>query len=135
MFYRDILDRAMRVEGSIEHLRERADTILATHLSTMAHQQNETMRTLGIMASIFLPLTLLATIYGMNFEHMPELSWRWSYFVVLGFISTVALSTVWWFWARRWMNLGRGRLGRFAPSAVNWHKLPRRAGQIARRHN
>ena len=93
------------------------------------------MRTLDIMASIFLPLTLLASIYGMNFEHIPELSWRWSYFAVVGFIGTVALSTVWWFWARRWVTLGRWLPSRTAPSTVERDKLPSRARHVARRHN
>jgi hypothetical protein len=87
------------------------------------------------MASIFLPLTLLATIYGVSFEHMPGLSWRWSYLGAVGFIGTVALSAAWWSCARRRVTLGRWRRSKAVPSAVERGKRPSRAGHVARRHN
>jgi magnesium transporter len=123
IYYRDIYDEMVRIESSIENLRERTDTILTTHMSAIANQQNETMKTLSLIAAIFLPLTLLAGIYGMNFGYMPELGFRYGYFIVLGVMVTVAGGVVWWFWARRWLAAGRQRLERFVPTAVDPERL------------
>ena len=132
VFYRDVYSRVTRIEASIENLRERADTIQATYLSAMANQQNESIRMLSVIAAVFLPLTLLAGIYGMNFEHMPELAWRWSYFAVLGFMGLVSVSTLWWFVTRRRGSLGRRRPGRLAPSAVELERPIGYVGHMAR---
>jgi magnesium transporter len=113
----------VRIESSIENLRERIDTILTTHMSAIANQQNETMKILSLIAAIFMPLTLLAGIYGMNFYYMPELRFQYSYFIVLGVMVTVAGGVVWWFWARKWLAAGRKRLERFVPTAVDPERL------------
>ena len=55
----------------------------------------------------FLPLALIAGIYGMNFEYMPELKVPWAYFAVLGFMGAVGAVIIWWFWARKWFTRGR----------------------------
>lgn len=133
VFYRDVHDRLARIQASVDNLRERADTILAIYLSAMAHQQNETMKILSVVALIFLPLSLLAGIYGMNFQYMPELAWRWGYFVVLGAMAAIATGVVWWFWARRWVAAGRGRLGRFVPAAMDPERLATYVGHMAHR--
>jgi magnesium transporter len=90
--------------GTIENLQDRIETILTIYLSAVVIQQNESMRTLTRMATIFLPLTLLASIYGMNFQNMPELAWRWGYISVLGSMFAVATVIVLWFWARTWYH-------------------------------
>ncbi|MFA5368371.1 MAG: magnesium/cobalt transporter CorA, partial [Dehalococcoidia bacterium] len=89
IFYRDIYDHIVRIEDMNQTLRDRADNALSTYLSSVANRQNEVMKVLSIVAAIFLPLTLLAGVYGMNFENMPELNWRWGYFAVIGFMATV----------------------------------------------
>ncbi|MDH5695206.1 MAG: magnesium/cobalt transporter CorA [Dehalococcoidia bacterium] len=76
IFYRDIYDHLVRIEDLSQGIRDGADNALATYLSSVANRQNETMRVLSIVATIFLPLTLVAGIYGMNFEYMPELNWE-----------------------------------------------------------
>jgi magnesium transporter len=123
IYYRDIYDEMVRIESSIENLRERIDTILTTHMSAIANQQNETMKILSLIAAIFMPLTLLAGIYSMNFDYMPELRFQYSYFIVLGVMVTVAGGVVWWFWARKWLAAGRKRLERFVPTAVDPERL------------
>ncbi|NQW22675.1 MAG: magnesium/cobalt transporter CorA [SAR202 cluster bacterium] len=132
VFYRDAYDRQARLQGAVEILRERSDTMLATYLSAIAHQQNETMKTLSVFAAIFLPLSLLAGIYGMNFDNMPELHYRWAYPAVLGGMGTVAASTIWWFWARRWFTGGRRRLARFVPAAIDPERLISHVSRFAR---
>jgi magnesium transporter len=96
IYYRDIYDEMVRIESSIENLRERIDTILTTRMSG---------------------------IYGMNFDYMPELRFQYSYFIVLGVMVTVAGGVVWWFWARKWLAAGRKRLERFVPTAVDPERL------------
>lgn len=132
VFYRDAYDRLTRLQGSVEILRERSDTLLTTYLSAIAHQQNETMKTLSVFAAIFLPLSLLAGIYGMNFEHMPELQHRWAYPAVLGVMGTVAASTIWWFWLRTWFTASRRRLERFVPASVDPERLMGHVSRLAR---
>jgi magnesium transporter len=132
IYYRDIYDAVARLESYIDNLRDRTDTILSTYMSVVANQQNETMKTLSLVAAVFLPLGLLAGIYGMNFEYMPELGFRYGYFVVLGTMITVALSVFWWFWARYWFRAGRKRLEKFVPSAVDPERLINYVGQVTR---
>jgi magnesium transporter len=132
IYYRDIYDAVARLESFIDNLRDRTDTILATYMSVVANQQNETMKTLSLVAADFLPLRLLAGIYGMNFEFMPELGFKYGYFIVLGTMITVALSVFWWFWARYWIRAGRRRLEKFVPSAVDPERLINYVGQVTR---
>jgi magnesium transporter len=107
IYYRDIYDHLVRIEDLNQTIRDRADNALATYLSSVANKQNETMKVLSIIAAIFLPLTLVAGIYGMNFEYMPELRVPWAYFAVLGFMGIVIIGVMWWFWARNWIAWGR----------------------------
>jgi len=123
IFYRDIYDHLIRIEDLNQAIRDRTDNALATYLSSMANRQNETMRVLSMVATIFLPLTLLAGIYGMNFENMPELSWPWGYFAVLGVIAAVILILLWWFWARNWITWGRRQAVRITSLVVDPEKL------------
>jgi magnesium transporter len=107
IFYHDVYDHLVRNEDLNGTLRERCDNILTTYLSSIANKQNETMRVLSIVATIFMPLTLLTGIYGMNFKYMPELSLPWGYYAVVGFIGVAILGLVLWFWARNWITWGR----------------------------
>jgi magnesium transporter len=133
IFYRDVYDHIVRIEDLGQSLRDRADNALATHLSSVANRQNETMRVLSLVATIFLPLALLAGIYGMNFENMPELSWEWGYFAVLGFIGVVVVITLSSFWARQLIAWGRRRMRRVGLFAVDPEKLVGYIGDIAKR--
>ena len=110
IFYRDVYDHIVRLEDVDQSLRDRADNALATHLSAVANKQNETMKVLSVVATIFLPLALVAGIYGMNFEYMPELGWHWGYFAVLGFVGAAIVAVVSWFWARSLIAWGRRRV-------------------------
>ncbi|MDA0988006.1 MAG: magnesium/cobalt transporter CorA [Chloroflexi bacterium] len=133
IFYRNVYDNIIRMEDLNQSLIERADTALSLYLSAVANRQNETMRVLSIVASIFLPLSLLAGIYGMNFENMPELKWPWAYFVVLGFMVTVAGGVLWTFWAKKWVSAGSKRVTRAATFAVDAEHLRSIANSLRRR--
>lgn len=102
IYFRDIYDHVVRVEEMVESLRELADGVLSTYLSAMNNRMNEIMKVLSIVAAVFLPLTLIASIYGTNFENMPELSWQWGYFGMLGVLAIIAIGLVAYFRWRRW---------------------------------
>ncbi len=123
IFYRDIFDHIVRIEDLNQTIRDRAANALSTYLSSVANRQNDVMKLLSTVATIFLPLSLLAGIYGMNFEYMPELSWRWGYFAVLSVMGAAVISLVWWFWARQWISLGRRRITRLKIFTVEPNKL------------
>jgi magnesium transporter len=129
IFYRDIYDHLVRIEDLNQSIRDSADNAMATYLSSVANRQNETMKVLSMVATIFLPLTLVAGIYGMNFEYMPELGWSWGYFAVLGLIAFVIIGAMWWFWARNWISWGRRRIKRVRPFAVEPKRLAGYLGQ------
>lgn len=122
-YYRDIYDTILRIDGQNETLRDRADTTLSVYLSLVANQQNDLMRVLAVVATVFMPLGLIAGIYGMNFEYIPELRVRWGYFAVLGVMATAIAAVLWVFWARRWISLGRRQLERFRPTTVAPERL------------
>ena len=106
-FYRDIYDHLVWIEDMSQILASRTESTLLVYLLSAANRQNEIMATLAVVATIFLPLGLITGIYGMNFKYMPELSWHWGYFAVLGLLLAVATLTVWWTLARRWIQLRR----------------------------
>jgi magnesium transporter len=132
IFYRDVYDHLVRIEDLNQNIRDMADNALATYLSSVANRQNETMRVLSIVATIFLPLTLLAGIYGMNFEYMPELQWRWGYFAVLGIMGAAIVSVIWRFWASRWIGWGRKQVRRVGLFTVEPERLKGYLGHLAR---
>ena len=122
-YYRDIYETILRIEGQNETLRDRADTTLSVYLSLVANQQNDLMRVLAVVATVFMPLGLIAGIYGMNFEYIPELGFRWGYFAVLGVMATAIAGVLWVFWARRWISIGRRQLVRFRPTTIAPERL------------
>ncbi len=129
-FYRDIHDRLVWIAEMNLALASRTDTALSIYLLAASNRQNETMKTIAIVAAVFLPMTVITGIYGMNFEHMPELKWRWGYFAVLGVLATIGGATLWWFWARQWIGWGRKEAARrIRPFAVETERL---LGQVIR---
>ena len=123
LFYRDVYDHIVRIQDLNQTLRDRADNALSTYLSSLANRQNETMRVLSMVATIFLPLALVAGVYGMNFDNMPELHSPWAYFAVLGFMGFVIATAVYLFWARNWLTWGKRKVTRVAPFAVDPQRL------------
>lgn len=102
LYFRDIYDHTVRVEEMIDSVRDLADSALNTYLSSVNNRINEVMKTLAIVTVIFMPLTLIAGIYGTNFDNVPEFTWRYGYPVMLIVMLALALSLVAWFRYRRW---------------------------------
>ena len=104
IYLRDVYDRTVQLLDMVETTRDLAASLVEIHLSISSNRANQIMQTLTIMASIFIPLTFIAGVYGMNFEHMPELTWAWGYPAVLGLMLSVSLGLLLWFRARGWLG-------------------------------
>ena len=104
LFYRDVYGHMVHIGDLNQLVRETAENAVAMYMSVLVVRQNETVKTLSILAGIFAPLTLIASIYGMNFEHMPELGWRWGYFAVLGTMLLVGIIAGLAFGGARWVT-------------------------------
>ncbi len=98
----DVHDHAIGVIDGIESCRDILSGMLDLHLSTMSNRMNEVMKVLTMIATIFIPLTFLAGIYGMNFQYMPELGWRWGYFGIWGVMVAVAGAMLIYFKRKDW---------------------------------
>jgi magnesium transporter len=109
VYLRDADEHMGQVMGRVDFCREIAVGLMDMYLSTASHRQNEIMKILTLMASIFIPLTFIAGIYGMNFEHMPELNRPGAYFTVLGVMAAVALIMLIYFRRRGWLGRARRR--------------------------
>jgi magnesium transporter len=104
MYFRDVYDHMVSIEDLNLNVRDSAENAVNTYLSAVANRQNETMKVLAVVGAIFLPLTLLSGIYGMNFDYMPELTWRYAYFAVVGFMLSVITAALVLFWKRGWLR-------------------------------
>jgi len=103
IYFRDVFDHVLRITESIESHRDMLSGLLDIYISSVSNKMNEVMKVLTVFASIFIPLTFIAGIYGMNFEYMPELKWRWAYptlWVSFIFIPTVLLI---YFKRKKWL--------------------------------
>ena len=106
LFLRDTLDHTVQVVDVTESYRELAGNLMDLHLSTTSNRTNDVMKVLTIMASIFIPLTFIAGVYGMNFDAMPELHARWAYPAVLATMVVVAVGMLIYFRRRGWLGDG-----------------------------
>lgn len=102
-FLRDLADHVSQIIETIDSYRELVPGLLDVYLSTTSNRMNSVMKTLTIVSAIFIPLTFIAGIYGMNFDNMPELRTRTGYFWVLGAMLAIAVGEVIYFKRRGWM--------------------------------
>ncbi len=103
LFLRDLYDHTIQVIDSIEAYRDIISGMKDTYLSSLSNRMNEVMKVLTIIATIFIPLTFIAGIYGMNFQFMPELAWRWSYPIIWIIIGITGISMFIFFKRKRWL--------------------------------
>ncbi|MFP4390648.1 MAG: magnesium/cobalt transporter CorA, partial [Desulfococcaceae bacterium] len=101
-FLRDLRDHVLQVAENVEIFREMAAGLLDLYHSTVSNRMNEVMKVLTIISTTFIPLSFLAGVYGMNFEHMPELRWRWSYPVFWAVIVAAAWTLLRFFKRKGW---------------------------------
>jgi magnesium transporter len=104
MYFRDIYDHTVRVEEMIEGVRDLADSALNTYLSSVNNRLNEVMKTLAIVSVVFLPLTLVASVYGTNFHRtFPSYGWEPGFFGMILSFGAIAVALIYWFRLRGWI--------------------------------
>jgi magnesium transporter len=103
VFLRDVYDHTVQVIDTLETFRDMVSGMLDVYLSNVSNRMNEVMKILTIMATIFMPLTLIAGIYGMNFKYIPELEWHLGYPIVLGVMVVIGVGMLASFKKRRWI--------------------------------
>ena len=103
IYLRDIYDHTIQVIDSVEDFRDILSSMVDVYLSSLSNKMNDIMKVLTVIATIFIPLTFVAGVYGMNFEYMPELQWRWGYPAILLFMATVGAIMFSYFKKKRWV--------------------------------
>ena len=103
VYLRDVYDHTIQVMDAVETFRDMLSGMLDIYLSSVSNRMNEVMKVLTVIATIFIPLTFLAGIYGMNFRYMPELEQAWSYPVVLTVMFIIAIMMVFYFRRKKWI--------------------------------
>lgn len=101
-YFRDVSDHVTHVIETLEIFREILTQMIESAMTSLSNRLNEVMKTLTIIATIFIPLTFIAGVYGMNFDFMPELRWKWGYPTVLATMAAVIAGMVGWFRHRKW---------------------------------
>lgn len=101
-YFKDVSDHILLVSESIESYREVLSGLLDIYISSTSNKMNEVMKVLTVFATIFIPLTFLSGIYGMNFEYMPELKWHWGYPTLWGVFILIAVVLLAYFKKRKW---------------------------------
>jgi magnesium transporter len=104
IYLRDCYDHTVQVLDMVETYREVASSLMDVYLSSVGNKMNEIMKFLTVISSIFIPLTFIAGVYGMNFENMPELKTRVGYFVCLAVMAIVAIGLALFFWRQGWFK-------------------------------
>jgi magnesium transporter len=107
IYFRDLYDHMYRIGESIDIEREMVTSTMEAYLSVVANRTNEIMKVLTIFSAILLPMNFIAGIYGMNFSHMPELTWRFGYLWALAIMAVVAAGMLVWFGRRGWLGSRR----------------------------
>ncbi|MFQ6538156.1 MULTISPECIES: magnesium and cobalt transport protein CorA [Aphanothece] len=102
--FREMADLVELLFENGELLRHQCDAITQTYAASVGNRMNQVMKTLTILTSIFAPLTFICGIYGMNFAHIPELTWRFGYPYALLLMATIAAIQAWWLWRRGWFQ-------------------------------
>lgn len=103
IYFKDIFDHIIAIIDTVDTFRDMLSGMLDIYLSSASMKLNEVMKVLTIIATIFMPLTFLAGVYGMNFKHMPELEWYWGYFAVLAVMLMIVVFMLNFFRRKKWL--------------------------------
>lgn len=103
VYLRDVYDHTVQAIDTLETFRDMLSGMLDIYLSSLTARMNEIMKVLTMIATVFIPITFLASIYGMNFDYMPELHWHYGYFIVLSGMFIVVICMVIYFRRKKWI--------------------------------
>jgi magnesium transporter len=103
LYLRDVYDHTIQIMDTVETFRDLVSGLLDMYLNSLSMRTNETMKVLTVIATIFLPLTFIPTVYGMNFRYMPELQWHWGYLAVWGIMVAIAAMMILYFRRKGWL--------------------------------
>jgi magnesium transporter len=104
LYFNDVYDHLLKLTEMLESYRDFSSDIRDSYLSVNSNNMNSTMMTLTVITTIFMPLTFIVGVYGMNFEYMPELNWHYGYFLILGTMGGIALMMFLFFVKKGWLN-------------------------------
>jgi magnesium transporter len=103
IYLRDVYDHVIQLNDTIESYRDLLGGLLDLHMSIVSNRMNEVMKVLTIIATIFIPITFIAGIYGMNFKNMPELEWPWGYGFAWLVIGVITVCMILFFRKKKWL--------------------------------
>ena len=103
IYLRDVYDHTIHIIDSIENHRDMVMSLVDTYMSSVSNRMNEVMKVLTIIATIFIPLTFIAGVYGMNFNYMPELKWHWGYPAALMVMLLISIIMLFYFRRKKWL--------------------------------
>lgn len=101
-YFKDVLDHTIQILETVETYRDINFSLKDIYLNAMSHEMNKIMKILTIISTFFIPLTFIVGVYGMNFKHMPELSWPSGYYIVWGFMLAIVIGLSLWFKRKGW---------------------------------
>ncbi len=102
-YFRDVYDHTVQIIETMETDRDMVSGMLDIYVSSVSNKMNEIMKVLTVIATIFIPMTFLAGVWGMNFRYMPELQWHWAYPAFWGLMIAIAVLMLIYFWRRKWL--------------------------------
>lgn len=103
VFIRDLYDHIVQIMDTVDNWRDLLNGLFDLYLSNLSMRMNNVMRVLTIISTIFIPLTFIVGVYGMNFDNMPELHWHYGYFIIMGFMLLLSLFLLHIFKKKRWL--------------------------------
>jgi len=103
VYLRDVYDHSVQILETIEMYRDRTGGMVDFYISSSSQRMTAVMKVLTIITTIFMPLTFIAGVYGMNFEHMPELKWRFGYPVILTIMTVIGIGMAFYFRRKKWL--------------------------------
>lgn len=103
IYLRDVYEHTIQVIDTLETYRDIVSGLLDIYLSGLSNKLNEVMKVLTVISTIFIPITFVTSLYGMNFDYMPELHWRWGYWGVWGVVLVTAVAMIFFFRHKRWL--------------------------------
>lgn len=107
MYFSDTYDHLLKLKEMIESSLSISSEIRESHISYNSYRMNINMMILTVISAIFIPLTFITSVYGMNFDNMPELHYKYGYFIVLGLMGVLSICMILWFKKKGWFDMDK----------------------------